>query len=98
MTSDYLEDFLWTEMRSDARQRGLAIAQDAEAMLKDLIRELAQQFFRRADAKASARARLRRLSARMMQYAEKHELREINVAAVHDCLMMSASFRPPAID
>ena len=98
MTSDYLEDYLWTEMRSDARERGLTIAQDAESMLKELIRELAQQFFRRADAKAVARARLRRLCARMLNYAEKHELKEINVAAVHDCLMMSASFRPPVIE
>jgi hypothetical protein len=97
MTSDYLEDYLWTEMRSDARERGFTIAQDAEAMLKDLIRELAQQFFRRADAKAAARARLRRLCARMLNYAEKHALKEINVAAVHDCLMMSASFRPPVV-
>jgi predicted DNA-binding ribbon-helix-helix protein len=97
MTSDYLEQYLWTEMRSDARDRGLTIAQDAESMLKDLIRELAQQFFRRPDAKAAARARLRRLCARMLVYAEKQGLKEINVAAVHDCLMMSASFRPVEI-
>jgi len=97
MTSDYLEDYLWTEMRADARERGLTVASDAESMLRDLIGALAQQFFRRSDAKAAARARLRRLSARMLLYAEKHELKELTVAAVHDCLMMSASFRPPVI-
>ncbi len=94
MTSDYLEDYLWTEMRADARDHGLTVAGDAEAMLRDLIRELAQFFFRRADARAAARARLRRMSARMILYAEKHKLTELNAAAVHDCLRMSASFRP----